>query len=154
MSQVFLKCSVFAERYTEWSFSGNKRLLHAGTTRGYFARNRYVAISFPHGQCYPFLGGAISVLYIVIFIVWIPHLSLVSSLLSLLLAIVSYTSGSYVVVVELSRFFSVLSHLRGTDFISSSERLSCEIPECWRTLRFKHLEVGTESRDRIFSFLV
>lgn len=88
-----------------------------------------------------------------IFIVGVPHLSLASSLLSPLPAIVSYTSGSYV-VVELSRSFSTPSHyLRGTDFIPSRPK-DCpakRIPECWRTLRLERLQVGTESRDRVFS---
>lgn len=118
------------------------------------ARNRYVTIAFLHGQCYPILSSGARY-QSCIFIVGVPHLSLASSLLSLLPAIVSHTSGSYVVVVvELSRFFSAPSHhLRGTDFISPSERRpSCERdPDCRRTLRFKHLEVGTESRDRVFS---
>lgn len=38
-------------------------LLYAGTTED-ISCNWYAAISFLHGQCYPFLGGAISVLHI------------------------------------------------------------------------------------------
>lgn len=89
-----------------------------------------------------------------VFIVGIPHLSLASSLLSLLLAIVLYTSGSYV-VVELSRSLSASPHhLHDTDLISSSERLFCEKNRrmFFGKQRLKRLEVGTESRDRIFSF--
>lgn len=67
---------------------------------------------------YPFSSTARYQSYI--FIVGVPHLSLASSLLSFLPAIVSHTSGSYVVVVGLSRFLSASSHhLCGTDFVSS-----------------------------------
>lgn len=66
---------------------------------------------------YPFSSTARYQSYI--FIVGVPHLSLASSLLSFLPAIVSHTSGSYV-VVGLSRFLSASSHhLCGTDFVSS-----------------------------------
>lgn len=98
----------------------------SGNNGEYFAR----AVDTPlspsyHGQCYPFSSTARYQSYI--FIVGVPHLSLASSLLSFLPAIVSHTSGSYV-VVELSRFLSASSHhLCGTDFVSSSsERPSCE----------------------------
>lgn len=106
-------------------FLGKRASPPRGNNGGYFARAIDTSLSPSHMGSVILSSGARYQSYI--FIVWIPHLSLASSLLSLLLAIVSYTSGSYVVVVELSRFFSVLSyHLRGTDFISSSERLSCE----------------------------
>ena len=105
MSQVFSKCSVFAERYTEWSLSGNKRLLHAGTTRGYFARNRYVAISFPHGQCYPFLGGAISVLHIY---------CLDSTLISSVVIIVAFACDCFLYIWVICRCRRAISFLLGS----------------------------------------
>lgn len=99
-------------------------------------------------------GGAISVLHI-----YCRHSALISlalSLLSLLLAIVSHTSGSYVIVVELSRLpFSTSSHHpHGTDFISSEDWPAKRIPERFtRTLHLKHLEVDHGiARPHFFAF--
>lgn len=132
VSQVSSRCSVFAGGHAERSFLGNERLPRASGNNGeYFARavdiRRYLlatmgsVLSFPRRR-------DISLTYL---LSGFSHLSLASSLLSFLPAIVSHTSGSYVVVVvvvELSRFLSASSHhLCGTDFVSSSsERPSCE----------------------------
>lgn len=127
VSQVFSKwCSVFAGRYTGRSFSGKRASPPHGNTDDILRAQpirRYLlsymgSVSLSSGE------SAISVLHI-----YCRNSALISqalSLLSLLPAIVFHTSGSYVIVVELSRpLFDFLTPSTWHRFYFV-ERLACE----------------------------
>lgn len=108
------------------------------------ARSRYSAVSFLHGQCYPLLFHGRYQSYI--FIVGVSHLSLASSLLSLLLARARLfpASGSY--VLQLSHSFSRLTRTTYVAQILFPKDCLCERDLRRRVLRLRHIGAGMESR--------
>lgn len=110
------------------------------------ARSRYSSVSFLHGQCYPLLFHGRYQSYI--FIVGIPHLSLASSLLSLLLACARLFPMCLWVVRSptISFFLSAYSHhLRRRRFYLRRTVFARGI--CVGGYYFvRHTEVGMESR--------
>lgn len=132
---------------------GDERLPRRGNNGGYFARAidtslspfymGSVILSFPRGARYQSC----------IFIVGVPHLSLASSLLSLLPAIVSHTSGSYVVVVVVEAISLLLGPLAPSTWhrFYFAVRKTTVLRKGTRSVE-EHCALNvSESRERVFS---
>lgn len=112
--------------------------------RGNNSRSRYSAVSLLHGQCYPLLFQERYQSYI--FIVGVPHLSLASSLLSLLFA------RARLFPMRLDRTFSnylSFSRLTRTTYVAQilfPKDCPCERDLYRRISRLRHVGVDMESR--------